>query len=127
MISAGIYYISEAIDGNWEKLRSKRKVVEYPASLSDMKLTNKQRAYSIITVTIILLIITNPSRSDFIEHLGYPKKVTDMILIRRESNFLIFSIYTDQLYTGKYLGIAKNFFKLNPKGEDNGKEETKSQ
>lgn len=51
---------------------------------------------------ILILALTNPSLKDFKEH-GH----TDQPL--RESNFLIFSIYSDVEGYNKYLGILKNF------------------
>ena len=77
-----------------------------------MKKSNK--ALIIITSVILIFAILNPTRNDFIEFLGYEKN-HNMKGLKREKNYIIFSIYTrvDYLEDGKYLAILKNFIKQN--------------
>jgi len=65
----------------------------------------KKKYYWVIGV-LLLLIITNPSRKDFNDHmsLGVYENV------RRENNFFICSTYKHRNYL--YLGIIGNFFKI---------------
>jgi len=73
-----------------------------------------------VAVIVAILILTNPTMQDFKNYSG---KVNG----KREVNYLIFSIYSSNSYVGiiehdelnderfnkKYLGILKNFIKVN--------------
>lgn len=86
-----------------------------------------------IGVILLLLIITNPSMRDF-------KEYSNGIVCKRESNFLLFSIYSrdyhavsaeeiddyEDFYAWKnhsdkikYIAIAKNFFYLKSNASEN--------
>lgn len=67
-----------------------------------------KRKKLLIVVGIILgfLIITNPSTKRFKEFCG----VKSYSGLKREQNWIIFSIYSDGDY--RYLGIVFNFFKI---------------
>src|SRR5579862_6019034 len=53
---------------------------------------------------VVILIILNPSKKNFVEFTGDPYYIT------REHNFIICSVFKQG--DGKYLGIGLNFFKL---------------
>lgn len=94
-----------------------------------MRIIVKYVAIIIITVSAIL-IITNPSRSSFMDYVGESSYKG----LKRESNFFLFSIYKQTDYTegysrytrshyyvdgdeSEYLGIAGNFFHILPHKE----------
>ena len=66
----------------------------------------------IVISVIVLLIVLNPSYSDFKEYSGTTEN------LHRASNFMLFSIYTHSGYdernysNDKYLGILKNFIRI---------------
>lgn len=77
---------------------------------------NKIRLFA-VGVFFLVLILTNPTKSDLENHLYESKQLK----VRRQHNFILFSIYsTKQIYYPpnyppeyhevKYLGLLKNFW-----------------
>lgn len=79
-----------------------------------------KKVYYIPIAILLLLIVTNPSMKAFKEYIGRPQRIDERIT--RKSNFLIFSIYTDdqngddfngvQGYHSKFVGVLGNFFRI---------------
>jgi hypothetical protein len=65
-----------------------------------------------ILIIITILIVTNPSPKSFKDFVGEDKED----FIKRERNWLIFSVYGEysrgEDYPVKYVGIFMNFFEL---------------
>lgn len=81
-----------------------------------MTLSSAQKKWAIPVVLILLLIILNPSYSDFKDFTGHQKD-NPYYILQREYNFLLFSIYsTRDLDNGteshRYFSILKNFILL---------------
>ncbi len=78
----------------------------------------KPKKWQIITFIILfLLIILNPSPSDFKTFTGIEKNIPEEITLQRDANFLIFSIYSyhneqRDYENRKYIAILKNFIAL---------------
>jgi len=78
----------------------------------------KQKKWQIITFIILfLLIILNPSPSDFKTFTGIAKNIPEEITLQRDDNFLIFSIYSyhneqRDYENRKYIAFLKNFIAL---------------
>jgi hypothetical protein len=69
---------------------------------------------SIIGLVLLVLIILNPSASQFRDFTG-----NSPIYISRKTNYLIYSVYDDTYNGVEYYGVFANFF---PKGECEKKE-----
>jgi hypothetical protein len=69
-----------------------------------------KRAWIVVGVIVLILIITNPTPQEFKEYMGYPN---NSLSIRRAYNFIIFSIYINKNdYDKHYLAVFKNFFSV---------------
>ena len=79
----------------------------------------RRRTFSITSIIVLFLVITNPSLKAFKEHIGAltdngDKTNQRFSIIRRNSNYFLFSFYeyedstTDRDYY--YLAIAGNFY-----------------
>lgn len=64
-------------------------------------MTKKTKTWVIVGSSILLLSLLNPSLKDFEEYKG------GRAFVKREGNFLIFSIY--RTYDARYVGFLKNF------------------
>lgn len=84
-----------------------------------MKLSRTQKTGIFVGFLLIVLISTNPSRSDFKDFLGYPSYMYELMEVKREGNYFVCSIYSAS--EGKYIGFAGNFYKISPKKTNEGK------
>lgn len=67
-------------------------------------------------IILVVLIILNPSSSRFKEFIGGNKSVSESNNLRRDYNFIVFSIFSDENIeegaTTKYIGILGNFIQI---------------
>lgn len=66
---------------------------------------NLKVALTILGVIVGLLIITNPSKRDMVNHVSEPYSE----YVKRDMNLFIFSLYS--VGNAKYFAICGNFFK----------------
>lgn len=85
-----------------------------------MKLSRTQKTWIIVGSLLIVLISTNPSRSDFKDFLGYPSGMYERMEVKRERNYFVCSVYSSML-DGKYIGFAGNFYEISPSKTNEGK------
>ncbi len=83
-----------------------------------MKLTAKQKILIVSGIILAFISLTNPDRNDFINFLGYPKVISDAMTIRKEKNYIICSVFSENFKKKRYLGICGNFYELNSLGND---------
>lgn len=78
------------------------------AKLVTRCLWRNKRMRIVVGILLLVLLITNPSFKEFEEsgHLGEEHQV------RRETNYLLFSVYYCYAEDNEYFAILKNFFRL---------------
>src|SRR4051794_14209635 len=70
------------------------------------------RKWLFIGFILAVFIILNPTYLNFKEFTGITGK--DARNLHKKANFLIFSIYQDDLNHKKYFGVVKNFIDITP-------------
>lgn len=72
-----------------------------------------KKIWLLIGGVLLLLILLNPGINRFKEYIGLNSKSSKNI--KRNNNFLIFSIYEESQNNKKYIGILFNFIEINKK------------
>jgi ABC-type cobalt transport system substrate-binding protein len=72
-----------------------------------------KKAWLIIGVILLILIVFNPGLKRFKEFSGFDNK--EMSNVKKTYNFLVCSIYDDPYNDKKYFGILLNFIDISPK------------
>jgi hypothetical protein len=75
----------------------------------------------IIILVVVIMTILNPSYSEFKEYTGLAGK--DSEHLHKKFNFLIFSIYNNDVNEHNYLAILMNFIDITPNKKYNPKVE----
>ena len=85
-----------------------------------LKLKINRKIAVVFAALVIVLIVTNPSRNNYFDYLGYSKEDEDYLSVKRETNFFVCSIYSykrgeSEESRVKHFGILGNFFQIEKK------------
>ncbi len=72
-------------------------------------ISKRNKLWFAIGLLIIIMSITNPTRNQFSDYKGWPRK-DFAIPVQRTFNGIFFSIY--EYNSEKYFGVLLNFFKM---------------